>query len=344
MATYKGTTGNDTITGTANDDSFAVEQGGEDTVSGLGGNDIFHFVAQFDAGDSIDGGAGSDTLLLRGDYSDGVVFTDTTMVNVEKIELGAGYNYKLTTADATVAAGASLFVDAAPLGAGNTLTFDGSHETNGTFIIEDGAGNDVLTGGAGNDVFRLKGGEDTLQGGGGDDVFVFGNALDAGDSVDGGTGRNTIRLNANYASLTLGANTIKNIQNVQFDPCHNYNITTNDGNFVPGTTIDINGNALAAGNTLTFDAAAESSASFKFYGGAGNDVLTGGNGGSVFELTKGGNDCATGGTGRDIFNIGATLTSADRINGGGGADTLDLDGNYATKLTFGATTMTGIGT
>jgi RTX calcium-binding nonapeptide repeat (4 copies) len=347
--TINGTAGNDTLVGTAGDDVFAVEQGGEDNVSGLGGNDVFHFVASFDAGDTVDGGTGTDTLLLRGDYSAGVVFGATTLVNVEKIDLGAGFNYNLTTNDATVASGATLFVDAARISADNSLTFDGSAETDGRFIIEGGAGDDHLTGGAGNDIFRLEhGGDDTANGGDGDDIFVMGAALTANDQIDGGLdrgeGHNTLRLNGDYsAGLTLGPDTIQDIQNIQFDPGHSYSITTDDNNFLSGPTIVVNGGALGASDNLTFDAGAEGDANFRFIGGAGDNTLTGGASADYFDLTRGGFNIVSGGGLGDTFNMGSFFTPGDQIDGGSGNDIVELDGlGIADGFVFNANTMVNV--
>ncbi|MGH6872937.1 MAG: hypothetical protein ACREHE_15665, partial [Rhizomicrobium sp.] len=85
-------------------------QGGDDTVSGLNGKDVFNFGAALTAADTIDGGAGGDTVQIKGDYSGGLVFAATTMVNVEALSLGAGFDYTITTNDATVASGAVLTV------------------------------------------------------------------------------------------------------------------------------------------------------------------------------------------------------------------------------------------
>jgi hypothetical protein len=71
MASFHGTSGDDTLTGTAATDMFDVTQGGRDTVSGLGGSDTIDFGAAFTAADRIDGGTGSDTIKLDGDYSAG---------------------------------------------------------------------------------------------------------------------------------------------------------------------------------------------------------------------------------------------------------------------------------
>lgn len=67
MATYNGTTGNDTYTGTASAD-LINGAGGNDTLSGVGGNDTINGGVGADSilggagADSITGGAGNDTL------------------------------------------------------------------------------------------------------------------------------------------------------------------------------------------------------------------------------------------------------------------------------------------
>lgn len=63
-----------------------------------------------------------------------------------------------------------------------------------------GAGNDTLSGGDGNDSFIGGGGDDTITAGMGDDVAIFNVATDGTDSVDLGTGSDTV----NVASATPG--------------------------------------------------------------------------------------------------------------------------------------------
>src|SRR5439155_1510552 len=72
---------------------------------------------------------------------------------------GAGYSYDLTMNDGNVAAGHNLIISAntlkaagGTLAADETLTFNGSAETNGTFTIYSGAGADHIIGGAGADL------------------------------------------------------------------------------------------------------------------------------------------------------------------------------------------------
>ncbi|HEX2594275.1 MAG TPA: calcium-binding protein [Rhizomicrobium sp.] len=189
--------GDDTFAGGAGDDTFDAGagvdivhgNGGDDTITVRGendrlfggdGDDAFVFQFGFAATDRIDGGDGNDTLKIGGNYS--VVFDAKTLVSVENIILTQSATYNLTTANATVADGATLTVDGSLLYGTGALTFDGSREKNGAFDITGGAGADTLTGGAGDDVLtggdgadKLTGGRgaDTLSGGVGADVFVY---------------------------------------------------------------------------------------------------------------------------------------------------------------------------
>jgi Ca2+-binding RTX toxin-like protein len=121
----------------------------------------------FTANDKIDGGDGNDQVALNGDYAAGVAFNPATMTNVETLILRAGFSYNLTTDDATVAAGATLSVQSGGLGTTDSLTFDGSHETDGRFDIVGGAGNDAIVGGSGDDTIVGGQGDDTINGGNG---------------------------------------------------------------------------------------------------------------------------------------------------------------------------------
>ncbi len=131
-----------------------VETGtGNASLTGGSGDDKFTFGANFQATDHVDGGAGTDMLSLSGDYSAGLAFAAGTLSNVETLHLGAGFDYDLQTVDANVAAGATLVVDGSPLHVGNSLTFDGSAETDGHFVFVGGHGADTFTGGSLSDTF-----------------------------------------------------------------------------------------------------------------------------------------------------------------------------------------------
>ncbi len=351
MTNFTGTPGNDTRTGTIGDDTFDMSQGGDDIVSALDGNDVISMGGKLTALDSLDGGAGNDTVILSGKYNNQVVFGAATMVNVETLSVTAGFNYNIKTADATVAAGATLTIDSSAMTTGK-FTFDGSLETNGKFIFTGGSGADNFTDGAGDDVISTGAGNDKANiGGGGNDVVNLGDgndevivkgALTATDQIDGGAGNDSVTLNGNYsAGLVFGATTMINVEALRLRAGHNYNLTLDDGN--AATNLAVDASELGAANSLVLNGTAETTAVLALTGGAGNDTLLGGAAGNRFYLTLGGDDTATGGAGNDRFYLGSTLTAADTIDGGAGtSDMVELNGDYS--LVLGDSTLQNIET
>src|ERR1043166_1979335 len=345
-----GGAGNDSLTGGAQSDYFNLTMGGDDVAHGGAGDDTFHMDSAFTAADSIDGGTGNDMLQLNGDYTGAhaVVFAGSTMTGVETIGFAAGNSYDLTIDDGNLLKGETLLVNGASLGAGDSLTFDGSAELDGAFTLVGGAGDDLLTGGAQSDFFNLSlGGDDTANGGNGDDRFVFYGAFTAADKVDGGLGNDVLRLNGDYSgahAVIFGADTMVNVETLSLTTGHSYDLTLDDGNVASGDTLLVNAAALGASDTLSFDGSAELDGNFRIAGGAGNDVLTAGAGNDVFNLAFGGNDIANGGAGDDIFQMGAAFTAADQIDGGSELDSVILKGDYsgAHAVTFADTTMVNV--
>jgi len=334
----KETQGSVIVDGSAAATTIVGSQQGDDfdfSVTGQGG---------FTASDHINGEAGYDRLQLGGDYtgSHALTMTNTTIESIEEIDFDSGHSYNITTADKTVTAGGSLEVDAHWLGAGDSLTFNGSAETDAHFSMTPGAGNDVLTGGALGDTFELNaGGNDTVHGGGGGDFFDFSlPTFTAADSIDGGSGDDVLALEGDYsAGVVFGATTVTSVEHFSLYAGFNYNLTTNDATVAAGANLQVDGSLLGAGNSLTFNGAAETDGTFSITGGAGNDVITGGNHGDTIDFSKGGNDTFTGGAGADTIDMGAALTGADRINGGAGTDTLVLDGDYSAQVALQADTL-----
>jgi Ca2+-binding RTX toxin-like protein len=179
------------------DGSFFIYGGkGVDTLTGGSGQDVFFFAEdRFAATDHVDGGAGLDAMVLRGNYT--LTLSGTSIVNVETVVLNSGsdarfyaagtpFSYDITTADDTVAAGATMTFNGGQLNASETLHFDGSLETNGNFRLFGGSANDVIKGGAGNDLIYGGLGQDDLTGGGGADTFRY---QGAGESTTTATDR-----------------------------------------------------------------------------------------------------------------------------------------------------------
>jgi Ca2+-binding RTX toxin-like protein len=167
------------------DGSFFIYGGhGIDTLTGGSGVDVFFFAedGRFAATDHVDGGAGNDILVLRGNYS--LVLDGASITHVETVTLmsaadsrffggGSRFSYDITTADNTVDAGATMTFNAGGLIAGETFHFDGSAETDGAFRLFGGSDADTITGGAGNDLVYGGLGADVLKGGGGADTFRY---------------------------------------------------------------------------------------------------------------------------------------------------------------------------
>src|SRR5688572_15078398 len=130
-----GGAGADTLRGNGGNDVLHVGTAGNDTARGDAGDDVFNFSTTLNPQDVIDGGDGNDTLNLFGNYAAGLSFKDTTIVNIEKITLGAGYNYNLTPHNSNLDLGKTLTIDASTLASFNSLRFDGSNETNGRFVV-----------------------------------------------------------------------------------------------------------------------------------------------------------------------------------------------------------------
>jgi Ca2+-binding RTX toxin-like protein len=185
-------------------DLVVLQDGGNDTVSAGGGNDFLYYGNALTNGDSNDGGDGFDTIGLVGNYT--LVLDANDLISFEKLavytsgDAARPASYDLTAHDANVAAGQQLFVAGLSLTSAESLTFNGSAELDGGFLIRSGAGADTLTGGAkrdnidggaGDDVIRGGGGKDSISGGlgadelwgdAGADRFVYTEAADSNSS------------------------------------------------------------------------------------------------------------------------------------------------------------------
>lgn len=176
---YSFASGTVTINAGDGNDAVLLQAAGHVTVNGGAGNDTFNALGHFTAANHFDGGADSDELDLSGNYSAGLVFTATTMTNVETLFLGQGGDYKITLNDANVAAGHHLDADGDLLQVGDTMIFNASKETDATLFIGAGDGNDTLTGGQDGNTFLGGMGHDALTAGAGDDVFQFNAAAES---------------------------------------------------------------------------------------------------------------------------------------------------------------------
>jgi hypothetical protein len=327
----RGDSGVNAITGTGNGDFINLSQGGDDSANGGLGDDGIYMGAAFSSGDQIVGGGGFDQFGLQGDYgAPGTPFTlsASNLTDVDMLVLlsgsddrfgdtaGNSYSYYLKTDDANVASAQTMYVSANTLGVGEDLYFDGSAETDGSFLTYGGLGNETLIGGQQTDGF----------------YFGYGR-WGAGDSIDGqGGSLDQLGLQGNYTASGSGAVVFgaSQLAGVEMIVCitgddtrfgsppgvgYSYDLTMNDANVATGQTMYISANTLmaaggtlASDETLTFNGSAETDGSFVVYGGAGTDSIVGG----------AGDDTVFGGAGDDAITGGA---GADQLHGGAGNDT-----------------------
>jgi Ca2+-binding RTX toxin-like protein len=200
--------GDDSVSGNAGNDRLLLQLGGVDVVNGGSGDDFLFFGGAFTNADTVDGGAGTDTLALGGTYS--LTFDANDLTGIERLSLLAGNsfdpeggsaNYSLTTSDANVAAGQTLFVTATSLRESENLLFTGTAETDGAFNIRSGAGADTLAGGAMADRLSGGAGDDQLFGLGGNDTLIGGLGT---DTLRGGSGSDIFRFETADDSTTAG--------------------------------------------------------------------------------------------------------------------------------------------
>ncbi len=305
------------------------------------GDDTLTFAAGtgLTSADSVDANGGSDKVALTGNTA--VASTDFNNVrNIEIITLqNTNTTVSITTLDTLVSVGSVLTLSNATNS--GILTFNGSAETDGSFNITGGSGNDVITGSLGNDV--LNGsvgndsisaglGNDTLLGDAGNDTFTFVSVtgLTNADSVDGGAGTDTVTLTGNTAFAA--SNIFDNVENIETITLGNtntlINIVTQDALVAAAATL-----TLTTANTggMIFNGSAELDGKFSITStGTSNDTITGGAGADSISAGLG-NDTLSGGAGNDTVTFVSVtgLTNADSVDGGTGTDTVTLSGNTA---------------
>jgi hypothetical protein len=312
---------NNIITGTASNDLFLLQQGGNDTAYGGGGQDIIYFGGAFTRRDVVDGGPGRDVVVLQGNYFLTLSATNLTGVEALSLQTGANtkfgedgesyYGYDITTDDANVAAGQQLIVNGSSLRDGEPFFFDGSAERDGSFLVFGGGCDDWLAGGDGNDVFVFEGdrwGEyDYVNGGAGRDALVITSTDDALTSIDFIPGSivrvESISVNNRYSSDPSSA--------------PSYEFILHDGIVDDGDTLIVNGSSLdKEGQTIVIDGSDVLNANLILFGGANGDTLTGGAGTDLI-VGGGGDDDLSGGAGADVFRFDAVSDSTPN-----GADTI----------------------
>lgn len=280
--TFTLTTSSDSLTGTANNDTFNAG-----LVSGT---------MTFDAGDNLNGGAGTDTLNLT--INAASTYQAASITNIEKVNVVFS-----TTANGTLSlAGVAGITDLTAQGASVNGNFTNIASTS-TNLKATNTGSDISWGFA---AAAVAGTADAVT------LELSG--------VTGGTQTinsvETLNLvsssSANTVTLTAGAAT-------KIVATGDQNLTLNT---LPATVATLDSSGLTAGRlSATLGAVAAATVT----GGVGNDLLT------VSAVT--GNVNVNGGAGNDTITAAANLANTDTIDGGDGTDTLSTTSALAVGYT-----------
>jgi Ca2+-binding RTX toxin-like protein len=361
----RGSPYSDLLNGGAGNDNFSLyyapasPKGGAlfDTALGGSGGDNFFFGATLTSFDVVTGGADYDTLVVQGNYAAGLTLS-ANVTEIEALSLLAGtntnfgesganrYDYVITTNDANFAAGVQAKINGAALALGEDFTFNGSAETDASFVVYGSRNVDTLTGGFGNDIFfyaeeRFAPG-DTVNGGPGgyDGIFFRGNY--------------TIDFNApgyhglltSIENMTLSSATDERYARgggTEFD----YDIKLADAHLGAGVELTVSGTLLMATETMVLDGSLESDGRLRLFGGRADDILKGGGQADLIHGNLGA-DLLTGNGGADVFRYDSTAESASGsldhiLDFTPGSDKADLSRIDANSLAAGDQAFTWIG-
>ena len=336
--TLNGGAGNDTLTLESSDNDVANGDDGDDTfkismtLSSAGdGNSSYAYMVDANRGrldypsfvaygterGVIDGGLGTDKLVLGGklaDYWRGTSYVTNNgdgsysfkgglrVKNVETLQFADA-----TLAFASIAAATSQYRPGA---------------TEGT------AGNDVMNGTAGNDALYGLDGNDTLNGLDGDDFLIGGAGT---DSYNGGNGTDIVEYSYDTLGWSINLSTGQATQSTITET-----LTSIEGAY-----------GSAAADTITGSGNADIIA-----GGGGDDTIAAGGGNDFidFEGSSNGFDAIDGGAGTDTIRaisnnavIGlASITGIETITANGFSGVYIQGSDAANTLDFSAVSMTGI--
>ncbi len=280
---YIGTSGNDTITGSSEEDIISTGAG-NDTIIGFVGTD------------RVDGGSGTDTIVLTATSTDLNSATNAQIVNVEAVSAataGAGVAINLANQTETFTITGSAFAD----------------------TITGGAGADTISAGSGNDTIIGFVGADRVDGGSGTDTIIL---TATSTTLNSATNARIVNVEA-VSAATAGAGVTINLANQTeaftiTGSAFNDTITGGSGNDT--ITGGAGADTISAGSgndTITGGAGADTisagSGNDTIMGFVGADTVTGGSGTDTIVLTATSTDlnmrhqCADclcrGGVGRD---------------------------------------------
>jgi len=315
-----GQEGNDTITGGDGNDIIAGGTG-VDTMSGGAGNDTFRLAnGEFAAGETINGGADTDTIVL----------TDATVVD---------FTAGTVTGIETVTG--SIGNDNVTMSAQQWAAFNGIDLAGGTDVVNVRVNGSVdISTATLTSITAIETGN--LTGTAGDDTITLrGNQLDAiligAGTIDLGTGANVISLTSTSADLNgLSNAALTNVQTISAATAAAA-VTINMANQSEALTLI----GSSSNDTITGGSGADT-----ITGGAGADTMNGGAGNDTFRLANGdfaAGETINGGNNTDTIVLteattvdftAGTITNVENVSGSNGDDIVTLSAAQLAALSI----------
>jgi serralysin len=351
-----GGSGSDTIIGSIRADT--ISGGGDsDTLAGGFGDDTFVYNAadEFVAGETVDGGGGTDTLRLPLNglinfsgagvltsieelvFADGSFGAVAVVLSAANLGLASGRIHAITGSSG---ANDEIFIFD-PVVDLSGIAF--SSWTAGSDVIElaGTAGDDALFGSSQNDIFDSSTGTDHWFGGAGNDRFDCGPGASAGDTIDGGAGTDALLALPFDTDLTVVS--IVGVERLLFyDGFNSASVHTRGDQFGAGGFSSVEGGKFdpTVANALIVSGAAVDLSGVTFLNWTSFDTVTINGDGAAGNVLKGSSqiDTINGGDLNDVLTGGL---GADVLNGGLGNDIYNLeDGNDAVTDAGGVDTVT----
>jgi Ca2+-binding RTX toxin-like protein len=303
-----GRDGDDTLIGSAYDDTIRDLLGTNSITGGAGNDNIFVSTES-----TVTGGAGIDHVAYRGNSN---VTLDLAAASIEHVTVDEGND-----------------------------TIDGSAMTT-PLIIRDLGGSDVLTGGSAGDVIYSSSGNDIITGGGGDDhlTVVSGNATISGgagnDVIKSGVGSATIAAGSGNDQIFTSTAFVSLDAGTGFDQVFLTGSTA--------VTLDLGATGIeyikSGSGDDTLDGSSQTAA-LTIFGNQGNDTITGGalddflQGGSGDDYIDGGSGIDTASYHESARGVFVSLLLTGSQNTEDGQDTLigieNLDGSAYSDTLIG---------
>ena len=314
-----GDAGNDTLEGGADDDY--LDGGlGSDTLLGGAGNDYLISTSDDVANQPnyLDGGTGNDTIEISGDLTgldtiDGGDGTDELVLNPsDDRDLNVDMVNGVTSDGATGAQEFSNIENVTTADGDDTVTGDANDN-----VITTNGGDDSIVAGAGNDTLNGGNGSDTLEGGEGGDLLIGGSGMDYAsyENSDAGVNVNlsTGTFSGGHATGDTTGGGLDGIIGSDFnDTLVGYDGSGADWtNEIYGGAGDDYIDGMGSDDSLYGESGADS-----IIGGTGNDLIDGG--------TE--SDTLVGGDGADTFVGGDGYDYLDYTGSTAGVN-VDLDTN-----------------